>query len=53
MLRYFDSLGITLDIPIAVVERRDFAGTIAVRIDERTVDLGSIAAEAIWLSDAL
>ncbi|WP_084479114.1 metal-dependent transcriptional regulator [Nocardia jejuensis] len=52
MLRYFDSLGIALDTPIAVVERRDFAGTIAVLVDdERTIDLGSIAAEAIWLSE--
>lgn len=51
MLRYFDSLGIALDTPIAVVERRDFAGTIAIRIDERTIDLGSIAAEAIWVTD--
>ncbi|WP_459957517.1 metal-dependent transcriptional regulator [Nocardia sp. IFM 10818] len=50
MLRYFDSLGIALDTPITVVERRDFAGTIAVRIEERTVDLGGIAAEAIWLT---
>ncbi|WP_328601545.1 metal-dependent transcriptional regulator [Nocardia terrae] len=52
MLRYFDSLGIALDTPIAVVERRDFAGTIAVQVQERTIDLGSIAAEAIWLSEA-
>lgn len=51
MLRYFDSLGINLDTPIAIVERRDFAGSIAVLVDERTIDLGSIAAEAIWLSD--
>lgn len=50
MLRYFDSLGIALDTPITVVERRDFAGTIAVRIEDRTIDLGSIAAEAIWLT---
>ncbi|WP_245722204.1 metal-dependent transcriptional regulator [Nocardia crassostreae] len=51
MLRYFDSLDIALDTPITLVERRDFAGTIAVRIAERTVDLGSIAAEAIWLTN--
>lgn len=51
MLRYFDSLGIALDTPITVEERRDFAGTIAIRLDERTVDLGSIAAEAIWLTE--
>ncbi len=53
MLRYFDSVGIALDTVILVVERRDFAGTIAVRIgrDENLTDLGSIAAEAIWLRD--
>lgn len=50
MLRYFDSVGIALDTPITVVERRDFAGTIAIRIADRTIDLGSPAAEAIWLT---
>jgi DtxR family Mn-dependent transcriptional regulator len=50
MLRYFDSVGIALDTPITVIERRDFAGTIAVRIGEQTLDLGSPAAEAIWLT---
>ncbi|PSR61122.1 DtxR family transcriptional regulator, partial [Nocardia nova] len=50
MLRYFDSVGIALDTVITVVERRDFAGTIAVRIGEHTIDLGSPAAEAIWLT---
>ncbi len=51
MLRYFDSVGIALDTAIVVVERRDFAGTIAIHIGDRTIDLGSPAAEAIWLSD--
>jgi DtxR family Mn-dependent transcriptional regulator len=51
MLRYFDSVGIALDTPIVVVERRDFAGTIAIRIGDHTIDLGRPAAEAIWLSD--
>ncbi len=50
MLRYFDSVGIALDTPITVVERRDFAGTIAIRIGDHTLDLGSPAAEAIWLT---
>ncbi|NUS44538.1 MAG: metal-dependent transcriptional regulator [Mycobacteriaceae bacterium] len=50
MLRYFDSVGIALDTPIAVVERRDFAGTIAIRIAAaRDVDLGNPAARSIWL----
>ncbi|MGY4100637.1 metal-dependent transcriptional regulator [Nocardia sp. R16R-3T] len=51
MLRYFGSVGIALDTAIVVLERRDFAGTIAIRIEDRTIDLGSPAAEAIWLSD--
>ncbi|WP_137724848.1 metal-dependent transcriptional regulator [Prescottella subtropica] len=54
MLRYFDSVGIALDTDIAVVERRDFAGTVAVRLgtDSATVDLGDPAARAIWLVQA-
>lgn len=50
MLRYFDSVGIALDTVITVVERRDFAGTIAVRIGEQIVDLGDPAAQAIWVT---
>jgi DtxR family Mn-dependent transcriptional regulator len=52
MLRYFDSVGIALDTRIAVVERRDFAGTVAIRLGEPgadPVELGNIAAQAIWL----
>ncbi len=52
MLRYFDSVGIALDTPVCVVERRDFAGTVAVRIgagDAPVIDLGSPAAQAIWV----
>ncbi|SDD00561.1 metal-dependent transcriptional regulator [Rhodococcus tukisamuensis] len=56
MLRYFDSVGIALDVTITVVERRDYAGTVSVRLGDgadgatiSTVDLGNPAAEAIWL----
>ncbi|WP_155980743.1 metal-dependent transcriptional regulator [Nocardia sp. CNY236] len=51
MLRYFDSVGIALDTAITVIERRDFAGTIAIRIGttDAATDLGCPAAEAIWL----
>ena len=57
MLRYFDSVGISLDSRLRVVARRDFAGMISVAIEapdgsdspESTVDLGSPAAEAIWV----
>ncbi|WP_280232428.1 metal-dependent transcriptional regulator [Nocardia cyriacigeorgica] len=52
MLRYFDEVGIALDTPITVVERRDFAGTVAIRVgaDDQPVDLGTPAAEAIWMT---
>ncbi|MBM4639162.1 metal-dependent transcriptional regulator [Prescottella equi] len=53
MLRYFDSVGIALDTDITVIERRDFAGTVSIRLgtDPATgnVDLGNPAAQAIWL----
>lgn len=50
MLRYFDSVGIALDRTIVVRERRPFAGTIEICIDGGTpIDLGDIAARAIWL----
>jgi DtxR family Mn-dependent transcriptional regulator len=52
MLRYFDEVGISLDTDIAVVERRDFAGTVSIRVggdDGRIVDLGTLAADAIWM----
>ncbi|MEO8815984.1 MAG: manganese-binding transcriptional regulator MntR [Mycobacterium sp.] len=57
MLRYFDSVGITLDSRLRVLTRREFAGIISVAIDkpeapgdpESTVDLGSPAAQAIWV----
>jgi DtxR family Mn-dependent transcriptional regulator len=57
MLRYFDSVGISLDSRLRVLARRDFAGMISVSVKnpgsagdvEITVDLGSPAAEAIWV----
>src|SRR3954468_17524476 len=58
MLRYFDTVGISLDSRLHVLARRDFAGMISVAVraaDARendpgtTVDLGSPAAEAIWV----
>lgn len=52
MLRYFDEVGIALDTDIVLVERRDFAGTVSIRIggtEGHSVDLGNPAAEAIWL----
>jgi DtxR family Mn-dependent transcriptional regulator len=54
MLRYFDSVGISLDSRLRVLARRDFAGMISVAIEgteggDTQVDLGSPAAEAIWV----
>ncbi|ORA22610.1 manganese-binding transcriptional regulator MntR [Mycobacterium aquaticum] len=59
MLRYFASVGISLDSRLRVLARRDFAGMISVAVEqpgavsssaaEVTVDLGSPAAEAIWV----
>ena len=60
MLRYFDSVGISLDSRLHVIARRDFAGMIAVTVQDpaatgpgeeskATVELGSPAAQAIWV----
>ncbi|MCV7400605.1 manganese-binding transcriptional regulator MntR [Mycobacterium fragae] len=57
MLRYFDSIGISLDSRLRVLTRREFAGMISVAIESAvsadgaptTVDLGSPAARAIWV----
>ncbi|MDR1634789.1 MAG: metal-dependent transcriptional regulator [Bifidobacteriaceae bacterium] len=52
MLRYFASVGLVPDAVIAVVERRDFAGVLTVRIEAtgQVIELGDIAAEAVWVS---
>jgi DtxR family Mn-dependent transcriptional regulator len=58
MLRYFSDVGISLDSRLLVLARRDFAGMISVAIKSAdagehepgtTVDLGSLAAQAIWI----
>jgi DtxR family Mn-dependent transcriptional regulator len=57
MLRYFDAVGIALDSHLTVLARRDFAGTVSVAIgdghdpasEDHTVELGSPAAESIWV----
>ena len=56
MLRYFDSIGISLDSRLRVLTRREFAGMISVAVESAddpatTVDLGSPAAQAIWIVD--
>ena len=42
MLRYFDSVGITLDSHLRVVARRDFAGMISVEVAGATVDTSTV-----------
>jgi DtxR family transcriptional regulator, Mn-dependent transcriptional regulator len=54
MLRYFDSVGISLDSRLRIVARRDFAGMMSVTLEsadgtDARVDLGSPAAQAIWV----
>jgi DtxR family transcriptional regulator, Mn-dependent transcriptional regulator len=54
MLRYFDSIGISLDSRLRVLTRREFAGVISIAVESAdgaptTVDLGSPAAQAIWM----
>ena len=54
MLRYFDTIGISLDSRLRVLTRREFAGMISVALESgdgarTTVDLGRPAACAIWV----
>jgi len=51
MLRYFDSVGVALDVTITVLERRDYAGTVSIRLGthDDSIELGNPAAQAIWL----
>jgi len=62
LLRYLASVGVVLDARVEVVERRDFAGMTAVRVappraaddetpdvEARPVELGELAARAIWV----
>ncbi|MDL9936312.1 metal-dependent transcriptional regulator [Gordonia sp. ABSL1-1] len=51
MLRYFDEVGVALDRRLTVVEKRPFAGTIAITVEgSNDIDLGDIAARAIFLT---
>ena len=52
MLRYFQEVGIAPDAHIVVVELRKFVGTVAVIVDDGApLDLGDVAAQAIWVRD--
>ncbi len=52
LLRYLESVDLLLDAAVTVVERRTVAGVISVQVGARTVDLGEVAARAIWLVPA-
>ena len=59
VLRYFAELGFGLDAHVSVVERRDFAGVVAVDWapasdlgSTRRIDLGLRAADAVWIATA-
>ncbi|GAA3807378.1 DtxR family transcriptional regulator [Cellulomonas soli] len=53
LLRYLDQVGLVLDAPVALVERRTVTGVVSVRLaapgQGATVDLGEVAASAIWV----
>ncbi|MFM9376291.1 metal-dependent transcriptional regulator [Gordonia sp. VNK21] len=50
MLRYFQEIGIDLDCSVRVVEKRPFAGTITISVnDGELIHLGDIASRAIFL----
>lgn len=52
VLRYLTEIGIGLDVELAIVERREFAGTTAIRTGAdaaAVVDLGERAVAAIWV----
>ena len=53
MLRYFQEIGISLDSRVQMTEKRPFAGTVTVCVDEGDpIHLGDIAARAIFLDRA-
>lgn len=53
MLRYFEEIGIDLDCTVKVVEKRPFAGTVSVCVDDgELIHLGDIACRAIFLEHA-
>jgi DtxR family Mn-dependent transcriptional regulator len=49
MLRYFTEVGLVLDTAVQVTERRDFAGVMVLEVAGRRLDLGTAAAEAVWV----
>jgi DtxR family Mn-dependent transcriptional regulator len=63
LLRYLEEVGLVLDAPVELVERRTVAGVVSVQVGPSTgelrgpaasvrVDLGEVAASAIWVARA-
>ncbi len=50
LLRHLGAEGLGLDAQVTVIGRKPFGGALEVRVADATVDLGSEAAEAIWVS---
>ena len=50
LLRHLVDLGMTLGVTLRLVERHDFAGTLAVELDGTQRDLGHVAAAAIFVA---
>ncbi|MEZ5211328.1 metal-dependent transcriptional regulator [Gordonia sp. PP30] len=50
MLRYFEEIGVDLDRRVTVTDKRPFAGTITICVDDSApIHLGDVAARAIFL----
>jgi DtxR family Mn-dependent transcriptional regulator len=52
LLRYFAEVGLGLDATVVVRERRDAVGVISIQVDGRDVELGEVAACAVWIVSA-
>ncbi|SFK05273.1 metal-dependent transcriptional regulator [Cellulomonas sp. KH9] len=52
LLRYLEGVGLVLDAPVVLDERRAVTGVVSVQVDGRPerVELGEVAACAIWLT---
>ncbi|ROQ39556.1 DtxR family iron (metal) dependent repressor [Frondihabitans sp. PhB188] len=51
LLRYLDTLAVAVGTRVRVVERHDFAGSLAVAVgDGNAVELANVAAGAIWVA---
>ena len=52
MLRYFDEVGITLDRLVRIADKRPFAGTTTITVDdvEPAITLGDVATRAIYVA---